>query len=390
MGATSRVANRALEPFLLALHSSASLHEVLTTCAQFANELVPAHAYGWYLFKPDTVEPSVVSARGVSDRFLCLYESEGRRRDPIFARVAAELTTISSDQHLSACERRSFKFQREISSGRIARAIQAPLAIAGKLHGSINVARDPNAPAFTPDDSECLDVIARHASIALARTQRESDLGRRCNLFEATLDVLGLPFVLTGPDGDLIFANRAASVAGNASDLAAGLQITADMLASDQHWVATAIVSGQTSTKYSQLPNDPKRAGLAVRSVRLDGTGVVASFLYAVPRDTTEALPSLTPREREIAQFVVRGLSNADIALATSISRNTVKQHLKHVFEKLQVGSRAELAAAVTRAEATGTACAPLEALPVNPFPDDRAGDRASAVSVPSRSRRRP
>src|ERR1700688_4769140 len=177
MGATSRVANRALEPFLLALHSSASLHEVLTTCAQFANELVPAHAYGWYLFKPDTVEPSVVSARGVSDRFLCLYESEGRGRDPVFARVAAELTTISSDHHLSACERQSFKFQRDISSGRIARAIQAPLAIAGKLQGSINVARDPNAPAFTPDDSECLDVIARHASIALARTQREFDLG---------------------------------------------------------------------------------------------------------------------------------------------------------------------------------------------------------------------
>ena len=55
MGTTSRVANSALEPFLLALHSSASLHEVLRTCAQFANELVPFHAYGWYQFKPDTV-----------------------------------------------------------------------------------------------------------------------------------------------------------------------------------------------------------------------------------------------------------------------------------------------------------------------------------------------
>jgi hypothetical protein len=107
MGTRSRVADRALAPFLQALHSSTSLDEVQATCAQFANELIPVHAYGWYQFKRDTIEPSVVSARGVCDRFLSLYENEGRARDPIFARVAAELRTISSDQHLSPCERRS-------------------------------------------------------------------------------------------------------------------------------------------------------------------------------------------------------------------------------------------------------------------------------------------
>jgi DNA-binding CsgD family transcriptional regulator len=323
---------------------------------------------------------------------LSRYESEGRARDPIFARVATELRTISSDQHLSARERRSFRFQGEISSGRIARSIQAPLAIAGKLLGSINVARDPNAPAFTQDDSRCLDVIARHASIALARAQRERNLDGRCTLFEAALDVLGLPFVLTGSDGELIFANCAALVAGNKAELASGLRTTAGMLASEQDRVATAVIPGEmpAAPQYSGVPEDREQAGLAVRSVRLGETGAVVSFLYAAPKAATEALSVLTRREREIAQFVVRGLNNADIALAASISRNTVKQHLKHVFDKLQVSSRAELAAAVTRAEVKGAAYARLQPLPTTPFPDDRAGARASAGSALSRSRRRP
>jgi DNA-binding CsgD family transcriptional regulator len=384
MATRSRGITRALEPFLHALHSSASVPEVRATYTRFANELVPDGAYGWYEFKRGTVEPEVVNARGVSDRFLSLYESEGRKLDPIFAKVAVELTSISSDHHLSAREQRSFKFQTELSSGRLVRAIQAPLAVAGELVGTINIAPAPNAPAFSRDDVKFFDVISRHASIALARIAREQELREHCTWFEAALDVFGQPLVLTGPDGSVIFATRAA--AKYASVLAAGLLTTADMLASEQRRVAAAIVPDETD---SRLPHDPERARLAVKSVRLGETGVVISFLYPVPKDKAEGISELTKREREIAQFVVRGFNNADIALVTSISRNTVKQHLKHIFEKLQVSSRAELAAAVARCEAKGIANAPLESRPAILFPDDGAGGRVSAVSVLSRYRRR-
>ncbi len=373
--------NRALEPFLYALHSGTSVPEVQTTCAKFADELIPADAYGWYQFKRDTIEPNVISARGVSDRFLSLYESQGRSRDPIFSKVAARLATVSSDHHLNACERRSFKFQGEISSGRIGRAIQAPLAVAGELLGSINIARGPDAPAFRHDDAVRLDLIARHASIALARAQRERELDRRCSLFEATLDVLGLPFVLNTPDGNIVFANRAAFDAGLGSGLADGLRKTADMLASGQCQIATAVV---------QTSRDTGRGRLAVRSIRLDQECAMMSFIYAAPDETASAPAVLTRREREIAEFVVRGFSNADIALAASVSRNTVKQHLKHVFEKLQVSSRAELAATLARAESSGAAHGRLKPLPAMLFPDDREADRASGEADPSRSRKRP
>ena len=58
---------------------------------------------------------------------------------------------------------------------------------------------------------------------------------------------------------------------------------------------------------------------------------------------------SLTPTELEVVRLVVTGLSNPDIAGKLFMSRNTVKTHLSHVFAKLGISSRAELAAAASR-----------------------------------------
>jgi DNA-binding CsgD family transcriptional regulator len=57
------------------------------------------------------------------------------------------------------------------------------------------------------------------------------------------------------------------------------------------------------------------------------------------------ALYGLTPREREVAQLLTRGASNDEIAGKLWISRHTVKDHVKAVYAKLEVGSRAELSA---------------------------------------------
>jgi DNA-binding CsgD family transcriptional regulator len=53
----------------------------------------------------------------------------------------------------------------------------------------------------------------------------------------------------------------------------------------------------------------------------------------------------LTPREREIFDFIKQGLSNREIAKALWISESTVKVHVHHVLEKMNARSRTELAA---------------------------------------------
>jgi DNA-binding CsgD family transcriptional regulator len=57
---------------------------------------------------------------------------------------------------------------------------------------------------------------------------------------------------------------------------------------------------------------------------------------------------SLTRGERAVAELVAEGLTNRHIAGRLFISPHTVNSHLRHAFKKLDVSTRAGLAAAVT------------------------------------------
>src|SRR5207244_319420 len=65
------------------------------------------------------------------------------------------------------------------------------------------------------------------------------------------------------------------------------------------------------------------------------------------PRDPAARVPAgelLTPREREVATLVARGLSNRDIAATLVISERTVEAHVGHALGKLGLSSRTQLA----------------------------------------------
>jgi DNA-binding CsgD family transcriptional regulator len=63
-------------------------------------------------------------------------------------------------------------------------------------------------------------------------------------------------------------------------------------------------------------------------------------------------LASLTPAEQAVAALVAEGLSNPQIGERLFVSRRTVQTHLAHVFTKLDITARAQLAAEVTRQRA--------------------------------------
>ncbi len=57
----------------------------------------------------------------------------------------------------------------------------------------------------------------------------------------------------------------------------------------------------------------------------------------------------LTPREREIADWVTRGMTNTQIAKAAQISPRTVELHVANMLRKFGLGNRTELAVAIAR-----------------------------------------
>jgi len=63
-----------------------------------------------------------------------------------------------------------------------------------------------------------------------------------------------------------------------------------------------------------------------------------------MPRSQPQPTSRLTGRETEIADLVSRGLRNKTIAQRLHLSEGTVKMHLHHVYEKLHLGGRTELA----------------------------------------------
>jgi DNA-binding NarL/FixJ family response regulator len=57
----------------------------------------------------------------------------------------------------------------------------------------------------------------------------------------------------------------------------------------------------------------------------------------------------LTPREVEVMELIERGLSNKEIAQQLSVALSTVKQHVHHILEKLDVTRRGEAVARLQR-----------------------------------------
>ncbi|WP_068776392.1 response regulator transcription factor [Paenibacillus sp. FJAT-26967] len=67
--------------------------------------------------------------------------------------------------------------------------------------------------------------------------------------------------------------------------------------------------------------------------------------MSGTPPHSSQSLPPLTNREHEIVLHVAEGYNNRQIAGKLLISENTVKNHMKNIFEKLQIDNRVQLTA---------------------------------------------
>jgi len=71
----------------------------------------------------------------------------------------------------------------------------------------------------------------------------------------------------------------------------------------------------------------------------------------AVTRGETGQVPQLGPRQLEVLNLIAQGATNRDIAASLEISENTVKSHMRAIFEILGVRTRT---ACVRKAQSLG------------------------------------
>jgi DNA-binding CsgD family transcriptional regulator len=128
-------------------------------------------------------------------------------------------------------------------------------------------------------------------------------------------------------------------------DLAVAAEDAGAALARRGDAAAAAPLLGQALAGYERL--DAAR-GVARAEASLRGLGIRRGR-RGTRRRPTLGWESLTPTERRVVDLVAEGLSNPQIGERLFVSRRTVQTHLAHVFAKLGVTSRTQLAAEAAR-----------------------------------------
>jgi len=113
--------------------------------------------------------------------------------------------------------------------------------------------------------------------------------------------------------------------------------------------ILTAIEAGASGYLLKAAPQEEILAG--IRSVARGEVALAPSIAaMLVGRVKTRAI-TLSPRETEVLGLVAQGMSNPSIAKKLFLGEATVKTHLLHAFEKLEVSDRTR---AVTKAMELG------------------------------------
>ena len=203
---------------------------------------------------------------------------------------------------------------------------------------------EPSVVKYLPDEIEAL--------AALGELDRARSLTTH---LEAQGSLLGRPWALTASarcraqlaaiDGDLAAAKAACQQARTYHEqlpmpfeLARTLLVTGTIERRAKHKAIARSYLEQALAIFERL-GAPLWAGKARRELSKIAT--------------RSSMDGLTAAEHRIAALTARGLTNREVASAMFVTENTVQTHLRHIFQKLGVKSRTELAAQFLSASAS-------------------------------------
>ncbi len=230
------------------------------------------------------------------------------------------------------------------------------------------VARRASQPEFNSADRRTFAAVLPHIARAWRVKRQLVEWKTRAGTLKLVLDRLDRAIVVTGPEGEIRFANRAADrllSRGNGLDATRGRlrasrpRDTEALRRLIDGAARTGIGAGQTAVDAVAIQCSDDSPPLAVvaeplapaHGDRLGHEPAPGAVLFIGESDASSrpsadrlrVVYGLTPAEARVTSLVVDGHGIASAAVAAAISENTIKYHLKTIFEKVGVSRQTQL-----------------------------------------------
>jgi PAS domain S-box-containing protein len=192
----------------------------------------------------------------------------------------------------------------------------------------------------------------RQPPLSPVHSESMSKLGAFGADLEGALERVNVPSYVIDASGVIRWLNPAAmKLVGDVR----GRQFTSVVAADDSRYArevfARKIAGTATATdaEVALLDAQGKRVTVEVSSAALLQGGHVIGVFGQITHQTDESLqpthPALTPRQTEILRLLMHGRSTVQIAEELHLSRETVRNHIRHLLRALGVHSRLEAVA---------------------------------------------
>ena len=166
------------------------------------------------------------------------------------------------------------------------------------------------------------------------------DAGYRVHQSRSYVEALGL---LKHSNYDLAIVDLSLASSLDPDDNLDGYRLLASTHAAN---LPTIVVSGYADPERIEQAYNEHNIFACLEKQAFDREGFLQTIRRAqAARIEDPLLASLTHREKEVLSLLARGYKNKEIASALFVTPNTVKRHLKSIFEKLDVRTRAAASA---------------------------------------------
>jgi non-specific serine/threonine protein kinase len=213
---------------------------------------------------------------------------------------------------------------------------------AGMFEQSLGLQRDAGNPAMTAFALGMLGTLALGQNDYTRVTEMASeavDLLRKSRVPWYVPEGLELLAAAAGVQGQSGRAARLFGAAGAVRLVTGAAPDPIERAQADRAIAAARAALGEAEFQAA------REEGRTLPLERVISFALAETALTVGPASAEASQPPLTPREREVAALVARGLTNRQIAAELVITEGTVGVHVVHILDKLGFRSRAQVAA---------------------------------------------